>query len=117
MSTEFNYLLSRVSLIFELVDTDLKKYMDSSKHDLPLDLVQVRNSKYVYVYIYITYHIIVYTNLIGCILPVLYSAAAGGVVLLPFHGSHAQVRHCFIHSVHTYIHTYTIHTKHTYYTY
>eukprot|EP01036_Dinobryon_divergens_P034789 gene34789-44994_t len=30
----------RVSLIFELVDTDLKKYMDSSKHDLPVDLVQ-----------------------------------------------------------------------------
>lgn len=30
----------RVSLIFELVDTDLKKYMDSSKLDLPIELVQ-----------------------------------------------------------------------------
>mmetsp|Transcript_6347 Transcript_6347/g.8882 ORF Transcript_6347/g.8882 Transcript_6347/m.8882 type:complete len:710 (-) Transcript_6347:123-2252(-) len=30
----------RVSLIFELVDTDLKKYMDSSKLDLPVELVQ-----------------------------------------------------------------------------
>jgi len=33
---------NRVSLIFELVDTDLKKYMDSSKLDLPIDLLQVR---------------------------------------------------------------------------
>lgn len=28
-------------MIFELVDTDLKKYMDSSKLDLPIELVQV----------------------------------------------------------------------------
>jgi hypothetical protein len=68
----------RMSLIFELVDTDLKKYMDMQQGPLSMEKVRV---------------IISFLDLIFCdpISIVLHKPVTFWFSLLPFHGSYAPV--------------------------
>lgn len=73
-------IVTRMCLIFELSDTDLKKYIDLVKGDLLPNLIQVL------LHIQISFYSCLALKL--CILA-LYCSVIGRACLLPFDGSHS----------------------------